>query len=104
KYPMAFIFQFAVRGSLTSLAMKRLAVTGMLLLLTFAVAAGQAQNAPAGQAPVNDQPKESKLPFTLRITNDQIIGISLKAQDVKLKDIAAELSRRLKIPVLLTPI
>ena len=50
------------------------------------------------------QPTESKQPFTLRVTNDQIIGISLKAQDVKLKEIAAELSRRLKIPILMTPI
>ena len=48
--------------------------------------------------------KEPKLPFTLRVTTDQIIGVSLKAQDVKLKDIAAELSKRLKIPVILTPI
>ena len=47
--------------------------------------------------------KEPKLPFTLRVTTDQIIGVSLKAQDVKLKDIAAELSKRLKIPVILTP-
>jgi hypothetical protein len=48
--------------------------------------------------------KDPKLPFTLRVTNDQIIGISLKAQDVRLKEIAAELSKRLKIPILLTPI
>lgn len=48
--------------------------------------------------------KEPKLPFTLRVTNDQIIGISLKAQDIKLTEIAAELSKRLKIPVMLTPI
>src|SRR2546423_435193 len=48
--------------------------------------------------------KQAKLPFTLRVTTDQIIGISLKAQDIKLKEIAAELSKRLKIPVVLTPI
>ena len=48
--------------------------------------------------------KESKLPFTLRITDDQIIGISLKAKDVKLKEITTEISRRLKIPVFVTPI
>lgn len=52
-----------------------------------------------------EQPdKESKLPFTLRITDDQIIGISLKAKDVKLKEITTEISRRLKIPVFVTPI
>jgi len=48
--------------------------------------------------------KDPKLPFTLRVTNDQIIGISLKAQDVRLKEIAAELSKRLKIPIVLTSI
>jgi len=48
--------------------------------------------------------KESKAQFTLRITTDQIIGISLKAKDVRLKAIATELSGRLKIPVFVTPI
>lgn len=51
-----------------------------------------------------EQPAKPKLPFTLQITNDQIIGISLKAQDVSLKEITGELSKRLKIPILLTPI
>ncbi|HEX6188000.1 MAG TPA: hypothetical protein VFZ40_07960 [Pyrinomonadaceae bacterium] len=48
--------------------------------------------------------KDPKLPFTLRITNDQIIGVSLKAKDVSLKAIAAELAKQLKIPVMVTPI
>lgn len=48
--------------------------------------------------------KEQKLPFTLKITNDQIIGISLKAKDVTVKSIAAELARQLKIPVIPTAI
>src|SRR5688572_258168 len=48
--------------------------------------------------------KDPKLPFTLRITNDQIIGVSLKAKDISLKAIAAELAKRLKIPVMVTPI
>ncbi len=48
--------------------------------------------------------KEQKQSYTLKVTNDQIIGISLKAQDAKLKDIAADLSRKLKIPVSVTPI
>ena len=43
--------------------------------------------------------KERKLPFTLRVTTDHVIGISLKAKEIKLKEIAGELSRRLKIPV-----
>lgn len=56
------------------------------------------------EQPEKGQPAKPKLPFTLRVTNDQIIGISLKAQDVKLKEITAELSRRLKIPIFVTTI
>jgi hypothetical protein len=48
--------------------------------------------------------KAQKLAFTLRVTTDQVIGISLKAQDAKLKEIAAELSKRLKIPVAVSAI
>jgi type II secretory pathway component GspD/PulD (secretin) len=54
--------------------------------------------------PGQSQPAKPKLPFTLRVTDDQIIGISLKAQDVKLKEITTELSRRLKIPIFVTSI
>lgn len=48
--------------------------------------------------------KDPRLPFTLTVTNDQIIGVSLKAKDISLKAIAAELAKRLKIPVMVTPI
>ncbi len=49
-------------------------------------------------------PKEAKPPFTLSVTEDQIIGITLKAQDATVKEIAAELSKRLRIPIAVTPI
>ena len=62
-----------------------------------------AKPAPASETKA-EQPAKPKVPFTLRITNDQIIGISLNAKDVSLKAIASELSKQLKIPVLLTPI
>ena len=83
-----------------------------LLLLTLCVcgsSAAVAQTEAAKPTPPLENKtaqsvKEPKLPFTLRVTNDQIIGISLKAQDIKLPQIAAELSKRLKIPVKLTPI
>lgn len=74
------------------------------------LSAGVAQTAdskPAAPAPekkTEPAAKDPKLPFTLRVTNDQIIGLSLKAKDVSLKEIAAELSKQLKIPVLLTSI
>ncbi len=48
--------------------------------------------------------KNAKAPFTLSVTEDQIIGITLKAQDATVKEIAAELSKRLRIPIALTPI
>ncbi|MGQ0760582.1 MAG: hypothetical protein ACT4OT_00990 [Acidobacteriota bacterium] len=48
--------------------------------------------------------KDPKLPFTLTVTSDQIIGVSLKAKEISLKVIAAELAKQLKIPVMVTPI
>ena len=52
-----------------------------------------------------EQPdKERKPPFTLSVTTDHVIGISLKAKEIKLKEIAAELSKKLKIPVAVSSI
>jgi hypothetical protein len=48
--------------------------------------------------------KDAKPPFTLSVTEDQIIGITLKAQDATVKEIAAELSKRLRIPIAVTSI
>ena len=45
-----------------------------------------------------------KPPFALKITFDQIIGISLRAENAKLTDIAADLARKLKAPVALSPV
>ena len=73
----------------------------------YAVVAQSANPKPATPAPekkTEQAAKDPKLPFTLRVTNDQIIGLSLKAKDVSLKAIASELSKQLKIPILLTPI
>jgi hypothetical protein len=82
------------------------------LPMVFMLAAGtlvvcQAQSgmeAPAPSKPADQPAKAVKPPFTLRVTNDQIIGISLKAEEIKLTEIAAELSRRLKIPVVVSTI
>jgi hypothetical protein len=52
----------------------------------------------------NQPNKDSKPAFTLTVTEDQIIGISLKAKDVTVKEIAAELSKKLRIPITMTPI
>lgn len=91
------------------LALRRLLQLALFATISVSSAAVVAQTAdpkpPAAPEKKTEQAtKDPKLPFTLRITNDQIIGISLKAQDVRLKEIAAELSKRLKIPILLTSI
>ena len=61
----------------------------------------EANNAPNQSGQPN---KDAKPPFTLSVTEDQIIGITLKAQDATVKEIAAELSKRLRIPIAVTPI
>jgi hypothetical protein len=82
-----------------------LAVIVLLLALSAGIAQTDGAKSASSKPTGTEQPaKEPKLPFTLRITDDQIIGISLKAQDVKLKEITTELSRRLKIPIFVTPI
>ena len=56
-----------------------------------------------------EQPKQpaekakEKLGFTLSVKSNPILNISLKAEKVKLADIVAELSKRLKTPVVLGP-
>jgi hypothetical protein len=52
----------------------------------------------------NQSEPKQKPPFDLRITADQIIGISLRAENAKLTDIAADLSKKLKAPVALSPV
>jgi hypothetical protein len=83
----------------------------LALLVSISMAGGYsavAQTETAKPAPPREEAapqsdKEQKA-FTLRVTNDQIVGISLRAKDARLKEIAAELSRKLKIPVIPTPI
>ena len=100
--PMTFIINIpGFNLSVIVRAIKHLSLAALLVFSAFAFVVAQTEKVSSRST---EQPKESKPPFTLRVTNDQIIGISLKAQDVKLKEIAAELSHRLKIPVLLTPI
>ena len=54
-------------------------------------------------ADITPEPNQ-KPPFTLRITVDQIIGVSLRAENAKLMDIAADLAKKLKAPVALSPV
>jgi hypothetical protein len=87
----------------------RLALPAAIGLAAASAVICQTETAPApapAQRPAetSEPPKEQKPPFTLTVTNDQIIGISLKAHEAKLKEIASELARRLKIPVAVSPI
>lgn len=107
---MKFEFTISRRPQSSVLAVRRLlqlALFATISLSGFGAIVAQTldQKLPVPADTAKEQPaKDPKLPFTLRITNDQIIGISLKAKDVNLKAIAAELSKQLKVPILLTPI
>jgi hypothetical protein len=84
---------------------KTFCLAAALTLFAFvSISAQSEKTTPLPVEPASNKTQPAKQPFTLRVTNDQIIGISLKAQDVKLKEIAAELQKRLKIPILMTPI
>jgi len=58
---------------------------------------------PAEKQPDSSGP-QTKPPFVLKITSDQIIGVSLRAENAKLTDIAADLAKKLKAPVALSPV
>lgn len=58
----------------------------------------------SGKPADNPSEPKQKPPFELRITADQIIGISLRAENAKLTDIAGDLSKKLKAPVALSPV
>src|SRR5215470_13327188 len=82
----------------------QLALLVVVSITTSVIAYGQsetstsvrAETKPAEKTDANssadktNQPKEAKPPFTLSVTEDQIIGITLKAQDATVKEIAAE--------------
>ena len=50
-----------------------------------------------------EEKKTDKLPFTLSVKTKPILNISLKAEKIRLVEIAAELSKRLKTPVFVGP-
>jgi hypothetical protein len=71
-----------------------------VLLLTFvSFAFGQVPKA----EPQNRNPVKPKPAYSLQVSNKDIIGVSLRAEKASLPKIAAELSRKLKIPVLVGP-
>ena len=52
------------------------------------------------QKPTPQKPAKPRPEFTLQVTNEGLIGVSLKAEKTPLPRIAADLSRKLKVPVL----
>jgi hypothetical protein len=87
--------------------LSRRALPTVFMLAAGMLAVCQAQSGmdtPAPSKPAEQPARAVKPSFTLRVTTDGIIGLSLKSEDVKLSEIAAELSRKLKIPVVLSTI
>jgi hypothetical protein len=90
-------------------ALLRTLQVGLLLAIVFLPlrAYSQADQPPAEKAPETKteikKPADKPL-FNLKISNEHVLAISLDADGVRLKDIAAELSRELKIPVILSPV
>jgi len=85
--------------------MYRIALIAVALLISAGWA--RAQDSVMQKAPAETpSPPESKVkpPFTLKVTDNVVFGISLQAKAAKLTDIAAELSRKLKAQVLLSPV
>ena len=103
---------------LSSRVFTHIAITLVITIATCVIAVGQTETSTSARTEIKPektdantngadktgQPKETKPPFTLTVTEDQIIGISLKAQDATVKEIAAELSKRLRIPISMTSI
>ena len=84
------------RVNFKKLTRSLLSLLALLLAITsFVVAQPQKPNS---QKSVKPRPE-----FTLQVTNEGLIGVSLKAEKASLSRIAADLSRKLKVPVLVGP-
>ena len=78
----------------------------LIALLLAPVASAWAQISPHNskpEAPV-DKSKLAKPAYTLRVNSDNVLSVSIASENAKLADIAAELSRRIKVPVALSPV
>jgi len=114
-----FAFAGSIKNNFSlSVVPLQLAITVAVMLSVSAVGFAQTDTSPRTETkpaakteanksePGKTEPaaKDAKRTFTLTVTDDQIIGISLKAQDATVKEIAAELSKKLQIPIEVTPI
>ena len=87
-------------------------IAGLLSLLALNVPGQEPPSKPVAETkpPVKTEQEkpaektaEKKLNFALSVKTKPILNLSLKAEKVKLVDIATELSKRLKTPVLVAP-
>lgn len=69
----------------------------------FHVVTAQKQSEPAQKKPEAAQKQGPKPDFSLRVSTRDLITLSLKAEKAPLSKISGEISRKLKIPVLLGP-
>lgn len=74
------------------------------LLFLNAAAAQTSDQKPASETPSSAKKTDEKPAFTLKVTEEHVLSISLQAENAKLSEIAADLSRKLKIPVALSPV
>ena len=94
----------AARGPVSAVALSLCfpVIIVALLLVTQGVLLNANAQAPA-PAPRSAAKPQAKKKFRLRITREGVIGVSLKADKVKLSEVAAELSKQLATKVILGP-
>jgi type II secretory pathway component GspD/PulD (secretin) len=93
------------RAAGRQLAIFRSVFLAALVLLSLGGSEILAQEKPARPEPTPVAKKEDdKRPFTLQVKTENVLSISLKSDNAKLSEVVAELSRKLKIPVALSPV
>jgi hypothetical protein len=86
-------------------ALFRSALLVALVLISLRGSEILAQDQPAKPAPTPAAKKEDDKPaFMLQVKTENVLSISLKSDNAKLSQVAAELARKLKIPVALSPV
>jgi hypothetical protein len=75
--------------------------TAAMMVVMFGSASAQQNTAPSG---AKTQTQKQKGTFSLSINKGQITSLSLRAKEANLSDITADLSKRLKVPVFLSPV
>jgi len=84
-----------------------LKVSLLLLAFAFPLSCGTVDAQTSVQKPQTDtappaKNSNEKRALSVRVINENVLAISLESEGAKLKDIAAELSQKLKIPVILS--